>query len=117
MGHWPLMKQQRGTGSKSLRPGQVTSAELTELIGVVTEGSRSIIYTARWNSDDVASGTDVAETEQIEDATDLRSITVRGQYDGNHSGQQVTGGFQGLPVMASRSALRMLSPCLPTVEM
>lgn len=35
---------------------------------------------------------------------------------GNHSGQQVAGGFQGLPVMASRSASRTLSPCLRTVE-
>jgi hypothetical protein len=35
----------------------------------------------------------------------------------NHSGQQARGGFQGLPVMASRSASRTLSPCFPTVEM
>ena len=35
----------------------------------------------------------------------------------NHSGQQVTGGFQGLPVMASRRASRTLPPCLATVEM
>ena len=35
----------------------------------------------------------------------------------NHSGQQVASGFQGLPVIASRSALRMLPPCLATVEM
>ncbi len=37
--------------------------------------------------------------------------------DRNHSGQQARGGFQGLPVTASRSASRMLSPCLLTVEM
>src|SRR3954447_16032805 len=35
----------------------------------------------------------------------------------NRSGQQARGGFQGLPVMASRSASRTLSPCFPTVEM
>ena len=35
----------------------------------------------------------------------------------NHSGQQARGGLQGLPVMASCNALRMLSPCLVTVEM
>jgi predicted MFS family arabinose efflux permease len=38
-------------------------------------------------------------------------------FMGNHSGQQARGGFQGLPVMASCRASRMLSPCLPTVEM
>ena len=36
---------------------------------------------------------------------------------GNHSGQQARGGFQGLPLMASRSESRTLSPCLATVEM
>ena len=46
------------------------------------------------------------------------SLTLKhSEPNGNHSGQQVTGGSQGLPVMASRSASRMLSPCLLMVEM
>ena len=37
--------------------------------------------------------------------------------DSNHSAYAGCGGVQGFPVMASRSAVRTLSPCLRTVEM
>jgi len=53
----------------------------------------------------------------VDDAVAVRMERQRVLYSGNHSGQQVTGGVQGLPVIASRSTLRMLAPCLATVEM
>jgi hypothetical protein len=51
------------------------------------------------------------------DARDFAENVLGPVVRGNHSGQQVTGGFQGLPVTAARSASRTLSPCLRTVEM
>jgi hypothetical protein len=53
-----------------------------------------------------------------EASVDLTRLSAyRGKNLRNHSGHAGWGGVQGLPVMASRSAVRTSSPCLRTVEM
>ena len=46
-----------------------------------------------------------------------RHNTIRARVASNHSRHAGCGGVQGLPLMASRSAVRTSSPCLRTVEM